>query len=117
MNSPREQGPSPVTFKGASRKRVETEDTRMPTCGTSSGDAGKQNLNLDDIELTGDEIVLILDTTEEPRMTSWKKEPNLNLTDLSQTRKEMRAAHHPRSSIRKKKSHNSINSTQESTEE
>ena len=76
-----------------------------------------RNLNLDDIELTGDEIVLILDTTEEPRMTSWKKEPNLNLTDLSQTRKEMRAAHHPRSSIRKKRSHNSINSTQESTEE
>ena len=80
-----------------------------------------RNLNLDDIELTGDEIVLILDT-EEPRLTSWKKEPNLNLTDLSQTREEMRAVHPPRSSIRKKKSHNTIYSPtlstiQESTEE
>ena len=49
MHSPREQGPSSVTVKGASRKRVENDNTRMPACGTSSGDEGEQNLSLDDM--------------------------------------------------------------------
>ena len=63
-----------------------------------------RNLDLEEVELTGDEIILILDTEDSGiRMSSWKGEPNLNLTDLSQTRKEMRAPHHPRSTIRKRR--------------